>query len=300
MKILVLGATGMLGHRLYWGLSEKGYRVIGGVREKKIETEPFCNWPVFIDKSTIATGLDGYNLPQLRQRLKSIRPDVIVNCIGVIKQRDEGQSSVSCIALNALLPHVLEEIVAGWDGLLINFSTDCVFKGDRGCYTEDDAGDAEDWYGRTKYMGEVQGPHALTLRTSIIGRELRGHRSLVDWFLSQAGGTVRGFAKAIYSGITTREMVNVIDLILSRNDKIRGLFQVASTSISKYELLCLIREKTGMHIAIQRDEETGIVDRSLNSDRFYRATGYKAPPWPEMISGLADDINRYTPKICHI
>lgn len=292
MKILVLGATGMLGHRLFFGLDELGYKVMGCMRENNLAKEPFSHWPIFADKSKVIPGLDGYDLPRLRQLLLAVRPDIIINCIGVIKQREEGKSSVSCIALNALLPHVLEEIVSEWNGWLINFSTDCVFKGDQGGYSEDDASDAEDWYGRTKHMGEVRGPHALTLRTSIIGRELRGHRSLVDWFLKQAGGTVKGFARVIYSGITTREMVNVIHLLLSQNNKIRGLYHVASEPINKYDLLCLLRSNMGLNINILRDE-TIFLDRSLKSEQFQKLTGYKAPSWPEMICNLVDDNKMY-------
>lgn len=292
MKILVLGATGMLGHRLFWGLDQLGYKVIGGIREKDLAKEPFCHWPIFADKSKVVTGLDGYDLPRLRERLLSIRPDVLINCIGVIKQRDEGKSSVSCITLNALLPHVLDEIVSEWNGLLITFSTDCVFKGDRGNYSEDDTSDVEDWYGRTKYMGEVRGPHVMTLRTSIIGRELRGHKSLVDWFLSQAGRSVKGFAKAVYSGITTREMVNVIHLLLSENKELRGLFHIASEPINKYDLLCLIRQEMELNINILRDE-TVILDRSLKCEKFHQLTGYMAPPWSEMICSMVDDNKMY-------
>jgi dTDP-4-dehydrorhamnose reductase len=211
----------------------------------------------------------------------------------VIKQRDDGQASVPCIALNALLPHALEEMVEQWGGWLIHFSTDCVFKGDRGAYTEEDPSDATDWYGRTKAMGEVLGNNALTLRTSIIGRELQGHRSLVDWLLSQEGSAVNGFTRAIYSGITTREMVNVVDLLIRERPGLHGLYQVASAPISKYELLCLIRDAAKMQIEINRDETGLCIDRSLCGERFIQATGYQAPPWPQMVAGLVDDIMWY-------
>ncbi|WP_333688610.1 SDR family oxidoreductase [Methylococcus capsulatus] len=293
MKVLVLGATGMLGHRLFWGLDRLGYRVVGGVRRDVSATHPYCRFAVFSDRSRLVTGVDAFDLAGLRAQVRAIQPDVILNCIGVIKQRGEGQMSVPCIALNALLPHVLEEIVSGWGGWLIHFSTDCVFKGDRGGYSEADPSDATDWYGRTKAMGEVQGSNALTLRTSIIGRELTGHYSLVDWFLSQRGGAVKGYSRAIYSGITTREMVHVIDLLLREHPQLRGLYQVASEPISKYELLCLIRDIAGLEIEIEMDKTTLCVDRSLSPERFFEATGYTAPAWPRMIAGLAEDIELY-------
>lgn len=293
MNIMVLGATGMLGHRLLWGLDELGYTVLGGVRTDVSTIEPYCRLPVFRDKQRIIVGLDGYDIVGLRKKLLSIKPDVILNCIGVIKQREEGQSSVSCIALNALLPHVLEELVLTWGGWLINFSTDCVFKGDRGHYNEADCCDATDWYGRTKAIGEVTGTNALTLRTSIIGRELKTHRSLLDWFLAQNGKIVKGFSRAVYSGITTCEMVRVIDLLLSEYPNLRGLYQIASEPISKYDLLCLIQSAANLDIQIVRDETTVSINRSLKAGRFFQKTGYRAPSWPKMISSLVDDINLY-------
>lgn len=293
MRILVLGATGMLGHRLLWGLDELGYDVLAGVRNDVFGKEPYCRLPVLSDRSRVTGRLDGFDLKTLNERLDDLRPDVVLNCVGVIKQSDEGRRTVACIALNALLPHVLAETLARWGGRLIHFSTDCVFKGDRGNYTEDDKSDVSDWYGRTKFMGEVQSDNALTLRTSIIGRELRVHRSLVDWFLSQNKGKVRGFTRAIFSGLTTREMVTVIDLLLRNYDELRGLYQVASTPISKYDLLCLIRDQAALEIEIEPDDSTVSIDRSLNGTRFRQATGYVAPEWPELVAGIVDDRKRY-------
>ena len=292
MRILVLGATGMLGHRLLLGLDKLGYEVMAGVRRDVSDDEPFRRWPVLADRNRLVTGLDAYQLDAFRHILTKIRPDVIVNCIGLIKQIDASRSSVSSITLNALLPHALEEMVADWNGWLIHFSTDCVFRGDRGGYTEHDECDATDWYGRTKAMGEVVGDHALTLRTSIIGRELRQHCSLLDWFLAQNGRTVRGFARAIYSGLTTREMVNVIDLLLRQNFGLNGLFQVASEPVDKYSLLHRIREALSLRIEIERDE-TVQIDRSLDATRFFYTTGYQAPSWDQMIEGLAEDVDMY-------
>lgn len=293
MKILVLGASGMLGHRLLWGLNELGYDVLAGLRTDRSAQSPFDRMPVLSDARRVVAGLDGYDPQGLKRRLSELRPDVILNCIGVIKQLDEGHLSVPCIALNALLPHLLEELVADWGGWLIHFSTDCVFKGDRGGYTETDATDARDLYGMTKALGEVTGPHALTLRTSIIGCELRSHRSLVDWFLRQNGLAVKGYSRAIFSGLTTREMVRVVDLLLRKYRGLNGLYHVASDPISKYELLCLIRDAAHLTIDITEDGEGMHVDRTLVAKKFENRTGYQAPPWRSMVRGLSEDIRLY-------
>lgn len=293
MKILVLGASGMLGHRLLWGLDELGYKVLAGLRTDLSAQPPFDHIPVLSDARRVVAGIDGYDPQGLKRRLTEIRPDVILNCIGVIKQLDEGHSNVPCTALNALLPHLLEDIVADWGGWLIHFSTDCVFKGDRGGYTEADEPDARDLYGMTKALGEVTGLHALTLRTSIIGRELRNHRSLVDWFLSQDGQVVNGYSRAIYSGLTTREMVHVIDCLLRDHHGLNGLYHVASDPISKFDLLGLIRDAAGLKIHIERDDQTVQLDRSLNAQIFNSVTQYHAPTWESMIEELAKDIQIY-------
>ncbi|EGV20682.1 dTDP-4-dehydrorhamnose reductase family protein [Thiocapsa marina] len=293
MKVLVLGATGMLGHRLLFGLDELGYEVLAGVRRDLSKHLPYSRLPVLNEQRRVVSGIDGFDTKEMKKRLLEVKPDVVLNCIGVIKQRVEGDASIPCIALNALLPHVLEEIVSTWNGWLIHFSTDCVFTGKSGQYSENDASDATDLYGRTKAMGEVVGPHALTLRTSIIGPELSSHLSLVDWFRSQDGRVVRGYARAIYSGVTTREMVRVIDLLLREHHSLRGLYHLASNPISKYDLLCMIKDAVGLSMVIKRDEVSGVIDRSLRAERISMDAGYIPPSWPEMIAGLADDLVTY-------
>ena len=159
-------------------------------------------------------GVDASDFDGLRRELENRKPEFIVNCVGIVKQRTEAGSAIPSITINALLPHRLAEAAASWGGRLIHFSTDCVFSGRTGGYREEDLSDAEDLYGRTKFLGEVTGPNAVTLRTSIIGRELTTHRSLLDWFLSQKGMTVRGFRRVIYSGVTTIEMAKVVDTLV--------------------------------------------------------------------------------------
>jgi dTDP-4-dehydrorhamnose reductase len=242
--------------------------------------------------SDVLSGVDAMDFEALRTRLKSLSPAVVVNCIGVIKQRDEAKDPIPSITLNALFPHRLAGAARAWGGRVIHFSTDCVFSGRLGNYGEEDASDAVDLYGKSKFLGEVAAPNAITLRTSIIGRELTGHRSLLDWFLSQKGKKVRGFRKVIYSGITSNEMANVVALLIGSFPTLSGLFQVVSSPISKFDLLRLIREAYGLEIEIEPDDrETS--DRSMRGEKFQEATGWRSPPWPDMVRALAVDPTPY-------
>ncbi len=193
MKIAVLGASGMLGHKMFQLLGRR-FEEVWALMLEDPAAPPFGRVELLQGKRVVP-GCDAMSFPALSRALAELRPDVVVNAVGIIKQRDSARAAVPCIALNALLPHQLADCAASWGGRVIHFSTDCVFSGRRGNYTEDDVPDAGDLYGRTKCLGEVSRDNALTLRTSIIGRELTAHRSLLDWFLSQNHGTVKGFRK---------------------------------------------------------------------------------------------------------
>jgi dTDP-4-dehydrorhamnose reductase len=215
-----------------------------------------------------------------------------VNCIGVIKQRAEAQSPIPSITINALLPHRIAETLAGWGGRLIHFSTDCVFSGRRGHYSETDPSDAEDLYGRSKFLGEAAGPNALTLRTSIIGRELDHHKSLLDWFLLGRHVRVSGFTNVWWSGVTTNHLADVVADLTDRHQSLSGLYQVSSGRISKFELLCHLRDGYGLQIEVEPDD--GLVnDRSLDGSRFAAATRYQCPPWERLITQLVSDPTPY-------
>jgi dTDP-4-dehydrorhamnose reductase len=221
------------------------------------------------------------------------KPDVVVNCIGIVKQRDEAKKIIPSIQVNALFPHQLADLCHRENIRLVQISTDCVFSGLRGKYTEADIPDPVDLYGRTKLLGEVNRPGCLTLRTSIIGWQLNSFTSLLSWFARQRGQTIKGYRQAIYSGFSTRVLAGLIsDLIETRPD-LTGLYQVASEPISKYDLLVALRDKLGWgDIQIEPDEKF-FCDRSLVATRFRVATGWKAPDWEEMISGLAQEWPSY-------
>ena len=290
MKILVLGASGMLGHKMFQVLRER-YENTGGTIHRSVHDAPFANISLLQDKRIIAH-VDAENFPALASLLRHIEPDVIVNCIGVIKQRSEAKAALPSITINALLPHQLAEVCSEWGGRLIHFSTDCVFSGERGNYTEEDDADAKDLYGKTKYLGEVATDNAITLRTSIIGRELYHHHSLLDWFLSQNGNTVRGFKRAIYSGVTTNHLAEVVADLIAQHPRLSGLYQVTGRTISKYDLLCLLRDAWHMQVEIIPDENF-VCDRSMLGHKFQQATGYLAPTWPELVAQLAADTTPY-------
>ncbi|MDQ2945657.1 MAG: sugar nucleotide-binding protein, partial [Acidobacteriota bacterium] len=200
-KILVLGGAGMLGHKMFQTLRERFPGTLCTTR--RAADSPEISRFDRLWKGSAIPGVDVMKPVDLERTLREIRPDFMVNCVGVIKQRREAHLPIPSITVNSLLPHQLAGMAANWGGRVIHFSTDCVFSGKRGQYTENDPSDAEDLYGKSKFLGEVAVSNALTLRTSIIGRELSEHQSLLDWFLSQNHRKVRGFTRVIYSGVTT-------------------------------------------------------------------------------------------------
>lgn len=282
MRILILGGSGMLGHRLWVDLRkqhETWVTIRGNVNE-------FPDVPEF-PREFIRTNVDALNFDQVTRALASIQPDLVINCIGLIKQMGHlAKDPLFSISLNAMLPHRISMICRVAKIRMIHISTDCVFSGKKGSYTEDDPSDAEDLYGRTKFLGEVAYPHCVTLRTSIIGRELKNRLGLIEWFLAQKG-TIRGYKKAIYSGFTTDEIARIISQVVIPNTNLSGVYQVSSEPISKYDLLIKTKESFKREdIQIEPDEDF-YSDRSLDSTRFRKATGYTPPSWNEMVDEMA-------------
>ena len=281
MRLLILGGSGMLGHQLWRSLHAQ-HDIWVTLRRPAADFAPYH---LFDEAKSIQVD-DITDDATLGQALAQAKPDAVINCVGLIKQRDEASDEALAVRVNAEFPHRLAKRCGETGARLIHFSTDCVFAGTRGNYTEDDPADATDLYGQSKHRGEVTGPQCVSLRTSVIGHELGTNLALLDWFISQRSQTINGFKKAIYSGFTTLEMARIIERILTRHPRLSGLWHVASEPISKFDLLQLCREKLGWEGIIEPNDEF-VCDRSLNGDRFNEATGYKPPGWQAMISELA-------------
>ena len=279
MRVLILGGDGMLGHQLLKHLQPR-HEVRVTLRQ---DLAAYAYAGLF-DRQNSYDGIDIRSMERLVEVLADFRPEAVINAVGIVKQRADAKESIPSLEINALLPHRLAILCKGIGARLVHLSTDCIFSGRKGNYLESDPSDAEDLYGKTKYLGEVREPHCLTLRTSIIGRELSRHTSLLDWFLSQKG-RVKGFTKAIYTGFTTLEMGRIIETMLTRYPLASGVYQVSSEPIDKYELLLLFKEKLGVDIEIVPDDEF-YCDRSLDSSRFRSEFDYTPPSWPEMIQEL--------------
>ncbi|AHB08132.1 dTDP-4-dehydrorhamnose reductase [Pandoraea pnomenusa 3kgm] len=280
MKILVLGASGMLGNAVFRTLSAtSGLNVVGTLRSDGARRH-FA--PEL--QASLVSGVDVEREDSLVRIFTEVQPDVVVNCVGLIKQLGNAKDPIAAIPINAMLPHRLSLLCELVEARLIHVSTDCVFAGDKGRYLESDTPDATDVYGRTKLLGEVEGPHAVTLRTSIIGHELNSHFALVDWFLAQSG-SVKGFRRAVFSGLPTVELAEVIRDYVLPNPGLSGLYHVSVDPINKFDLLSLVADVYGKDIEITPNDDL-VIDRSLNSDRFRAATGFRPKPWRALVEKM--------------
>jgi dTDP-4-dehydrorhamnose reductase len=282
MKILVLGATGMLGNavlRLF--AQDRIHQVFGSIRS----TGALRLLPRDLH-SNVISGVDVENIDSLTRLIAVVHPDVVINCVGLVKQLAEADDPLAAIPINALLPHRLARLCEVSGARLVHMSTDCIFSGAKGMYTEADASDAKDLYGRSKYLGEVDYPHAITLRTSIIGHELDGARSLIGWFLAQEG-SVKGYKHAIFSGLPTVEVARVIRDHVIPHPELRGVYHVSAEPINKFDLLTLVAKTYRKTIDISAEDQL-VIDRSLDSTRFRQATGFAPKSWPELIGLMRD------------
>lgn len=280
MRVLVLGASGMLGstaYRLFAGSPE--FEVIGTLRSDRAAAQLPRT-----DRAKLVAGVAVDDIDGLMALFAEHRPDIVINCVGLIKQLADSGDPLSALPVNSILPHRLSRLCRLVGARLIHVSTDCVFSGQKGGYRETDTPDATDVYGRSKLLGEVHDTHAITLRTSIIGLELAGANGLVGWFLSQSG-PVNGFTRAIFSGLPTVELCRVMrDIVIPRPD-LSGLYHVAAEPIAKYDLLQLVARTYGLETVINPDGALSI-DRSLDASRFRAATGYVAPGWPALVAAM--------------
>ncbi|MCE1227128.1 MAG: SDR family oxidoreductase [Geobacteraceae bacterium] len=282
MRLLILGGDGMLGHQLLKSLASN-HEVMVTLRQ---DQEAYSCTNIFSAHNSFF-GIDVRSFDRLTEVCADFKPHAIINAVGIVKQRPTAKESIPSLEVNALLPHRLAVLCKVMGSRLIHFSTDCIFSGSKGNYLENDSSDAEDLYGKTKYLGELHEKHCLTLRTSIIGCELFRKKSLFEWFMGQEG-TIKGFRKAIYNGFTTIEMARIISMMLTRHPNINGVWHVSSEPIDKYALLQLFKTKTGKQIEIVADDSF-VCDRSLDSNRFRKTVGYTPPTWEAMITELAKE-----------
>jgi dTDP-4-dehydrorhamnose reductase len=270
----------MLGHTAYRLLSaEPGIEAFATVRSDSVlrYLQPSLH-------AGLSIGVNVLDIDALLSALARVRPDVVVNCVGLVKQLGAANDPLSALPLNSLFPHRLARVCALLGARLVHLSTDCVFRGDKAAYTEDATPDAYDLYGRSKLLGEVDEPHVVTLRTSIVGRELGSRHGLVEWFLG-ALGPVRGFTRSVFSGLTTDELTRIIIRHVLPNSNLRGVWHVSADAINKHDLLLLLRGAYGLTTTVEPDDSV-VLDRSLDSTRFRAATGYTPPSWPAMIEAM--------------
>ena len=277
-RVLVVGGMGMLGHRL-WIESSRTHQTWVTVRDRREDVPALPG----VDLARTIGGVDVADAGQLRDAIAKAEPDVIVNCVGIVKQSQLMGDERLAVQLNAELPHRLLELAG--TARVVQISTDCVFDGRRGRYVESDAPSPIDSYGRTKLAGELSAP-ALTIRTSMVGRELRSSFGLTEWFLSQRE-RVKGFRRAIFSGLTTRELSHVISDIIVPRHELTGIYHVAGPAIDKYALLHLFRRAFRRDDLIIEPDDSLVIDRSLDGSAFARATGYRAPRWETMVAAMA-------------
>lgn len=281
-RILVLGASGMLGHAVLRYFSDRArHTVTGSVRSQAARDL----LPAYV-RDRVVVGIDVEDDASLTRLFTDVRPEVVINCVGLVKQLVEANDVLASLPINSMFPHRLARLCTLKGARLIHISTDCVFSGSKGMYREDDSSDAKDLYGRSKFLGEVDAPNAVTLRTSMIGHELRCERGLVEWFLSQQTG-ILGYSRAVFSGLTTYELARVMHDFVIPNPDLRGVYHVSVDAINKEALLRLVAQIYGKTIDITPDDKI-VVDRSLDSTLFRQATGYSPPTWPELIAQMKE------------
>jgi dTDP-4-dehydrorhamnose reductase len=284
MTLLILGGGGMLGHKLWQTAAPRMTTWVTMRGDGSALPDTF-------DRSRIVGGVHAEQFDTVVRAFELVRPDVVVNCLGVVKQRADAADPLVALTVNGVFPHRVAALCAAAGSRLVHISTDCVFSGQRGGYVETDPPDAIDLYGRTKHLGEVSGPGCLTLRTSIIGRELATSRGLVEWFLG-TDGIVPGYTHAVFSGVTTAELSRVILHVIAEHPALAGVYHVAAEPISKHDLLVRLNVALGRGATIRPDPSVRI-DRSLDGRRFAAAASYAAPPWDRMIEELSADVPAY-------
>ena len=286
--VIILGASGMLGHMLVRVLSPH-HRVVGTTSSQYNAGSPLAK---LLDRDSWISGIDVRSFNRIDQLVRETQPDVVINCVGVIKQKMESSSITDAITINSLFPHHLANLCQSHNCRLIHFSTDCVFEGTSGIKRASDTPNATDLYGTTKRLGEIAFGDSITIRSSIVGAQIVGNESLFQWAISQKGKSIKGFTGALYSGLTTMTMAKVILEIVDNFPQLSGVQQIASEAITKHDLLCKLNIALDLSLKISADN-TLVCDRTLDGSEFAHQTGIEIPTWDEMIEEFASDQNFY-------
>ena len=284
MKILIIGANGMIGNGIFTYLS-RNHDVFGTLKGSLADYKMPSTRNIF-------SGIDLKDISSINNIIEDLNPEVLINCSGIIKQKSKYYSDEEHIYLNSQIPNILADICTTRNVRLVNFSTDCVFNGGEGFYNEDHKPNADDIYGMSKANGEIKRKGCLTIRTSTIGLELENKHGLIEWFLSQNGKTVYGYDNAIYSGLTTTELARYLEYILIKFPDLSGLYQMAASKISKHELLSILSAKLKYCTINIKKNTDFICDRSLDGSHLNLITNFKISSWDDMLDRLADQINK--------
>lgn len=287
MKILIFGATGMFGHKLYQRLGSK-FDVAATIRGDFGSIERF----ELFEKASIIERIDVADPASIRRAIEIARPDCVINAVGIIKQSPKSKDVIETLTVNSIFPNRLAQLSTEFGFRLIAISTDCVFDGMKGNYLESDRPDARDLYGMSKYLGEVSDDRTLTLRTSIIGRELLTCQSIVEWFLSNRGETVKGYKHALYTGFPSVVLAEIIGDLISDHTGLSGIYHLSSDQISKFDLLSLLNHFYQANVTIEPDDGL-VIDRSLDSSKFRAITGFQPAAWTDMVEQMAADTTPY-------
>lgn len=298
MRIVVLGAGGMLGHKIYEVLSKNFEETFAAFRKCPAHYSSFG----LFDQHHMRGAFDARKTEDIHAFLKPLKPDVVINCIGLTTRKISDQNESDIIVVNSVLPHKLKEWCQKNGSQLIHFSTDCVFSGKDGPYRLGDPRDAKDLYGQSKAIGEVDGPSAFTIRSSIIGLELEGKTELLEWLIAQRGKHIQGFANVLYSGVTTTTMAHVVLELIKKldNKKIHfsGIAQLASPPISKFDLLNLANQVFSLNCSIKRIDQPRSNKILIQSD-FFNESGIHAPSWGEQLNAVASELHKYERWFAH-
>lgn len=295
MKIVILGAGGMLGHKMYSVLAKSFPETVAVFRKCPAH---YASFGVFNDRS-MRGAFDARKVDELDAYLKPLQPDVVINCIGLTTRKLGSQAESDIIVVNSVLPHKLKEWCQANGSRLIHFSTDCVFSGKSGPYSIDSARDAKDLYGQSKALGEVDGPGVLTIRSSIIGLEIEGKTELLEWFLSQRGKDVKGFRNVMYSGVTTKTMAHVVLDLLKKNIAFGGIQQLASEPISKYELLRAANDVFGVGARIEAVDQP-VSNKVLIQSSYFTENGIRPQSWRAQLEAVAAERAQYERWLSHV